>query len=389
MKKIFVAATAAVVAGTVLFIACKKDPENSFLGSKKQQRMMGSTGVSSLQEYENYTPAETIIEERLLLINNGVNNPDATMPNIELKEAVWFLEAYFNIGVCQKQKYSVEYVEKERTYYIEIPYSTSGGEILLDGAALLTQYRNLLARIVTNICPEYAINHGDVYVQSVMANSVVLGIEIMYGPKGTTVVEDYLMWGFNKIISPTFSPVHYPGDTNDTYTYNVNDLFTLTGNEATYCGRYVQEEGMFATSNQACTTFIPTGITDAPCNETWSTTHTLSEGIRINKPYYTNGNIVNGQVTVTVNDIKSWGSNYRDYIYNECPVLFNEWKNKPDNANYLNHEFFLAKCGISKREGWDQVFHSPVGIKSICRWMHECAWMPSLKYEGPLPEMFQ
>ena len=40
MKKIFVAVSAVVVAGTLLFVSCKKDPEISITGSK----IMGDLG---------------------------------------------------------------------------------------------------------------------------------------------------------------------------------------------------------------------------------------------------------------------------------------------------------------------------------------------------------
>jgi hypothetical protein len=65
---------------------------------------------------------------------------------------------------------------------MEIPARTNNGEIMLDGVLLQTQYRSLLQTIVSEICSEYAINFGDVYVQSVTAGSVVLGMEICYGP---------------------------------------------------------------------------------------------------------------------------------------------------------------------------------------------------------------
>jgi len=162
-KKIIVSLSSAVIALVVaggLFYACNKDPENSIRGSK----MMGNLGASSLQEYENYTPSETIIEGKLLLINNCVNNPDAVMPNMELKEAVFFLEAYFQLGVCQWQEYAPESVDARQTYFMEIPISTSNGEIILDGVVLSQQYRSLLTTIVTTIFSEYAVNIGDVFV---------------------------------------------------------------------------------------------------------------------------------------------------------------------------------------------------------------------------------
>jgi len=179
-KFIYGGLTAIMLVAGVTFYACKKDPENSIRGSK----MMGNVAVGSLQEYENYTPNETIIEEKLLLINNCVNDASVAMPNMELKEAVFFLEAYFQLGVCQWQEYAPESVDARQTYFMEIPISTSEGDIMLNGTVLQARYRSLLTSIVTNIFPEYAVNIGDVFVHSLTAENVVLGLEISYGKKG-------------------------------------------------------------------------------------------------------------------------------------------------------------------------------------------------------------
>jgi len=202
MKRVILSLMAVAIAGTVLFVACKKDPENSFLGSKKQQMMMdaiGDEGGRPFPQYENYTPPAAIMEQRLLLINNCVNNPDAEMPNMELKEAVFFLEAYFQLGVCQWQEYAPLSVDSRQTYFMTVPCATNGGrppiilppgdnppngDILLNGEVLRTQYRNVLRTIQNGIFPEYAVNIGDVFVHSVAADNVVLGLEISYGQKG-------------------------------------------------------------------------------------------------------------------------------------------------------------------------------------------------------------
>jgi len=257
MKKIFVAAAAVVVAGTVMFVACNKDPERTIRGSK----MMGNLGAGSLQEYENYTPDEAIIEEKLLLINDCVNNQaENPLSDMELKEAVWFLEAYFNIGVCQKQAYPVEYVDKEKTYLMTVPAEMSNGEIVLYGAGLQQQYRSVLQTIVATICPEYAINFGDMFVQSVTGNSVVLGLEILYGPKKEDFdfmnqAEPAPFCPTQKIVSENV-PVKYPGDPGDEYTYDISNLFEIDPNQ---CGKYVPEVGMERTLNQEYTLLIPTG----------------------------------------------------------------------------------------------------------------------------------
>ena len=83
--------------------------------------------------------------------------------------------------------------------------------------------------------------------------------------------------------------------------------------------------------------------------------------------YYTNANIASGQVTLTVRDFNNWGSKYRNYIYSELPIAFNEWKSRPENANFVNHEFLFAKCAISRRTNEQGVMHYPVGVSKICK----------------------
>jgi len=185
MKKSMLNIVAVAILGVtaVTFHGCKKDPAEI----ANKTRVMGNVSGDELREFENYTPDETIIEDKLLMINNCVNDPVAyPMPNMELKEAVWFLEAYFNLGVCRWQEYSCEYADKKETYSIEIPHANGWEEeedVFLDGQQLQSAYRTLLQNIVADICPEYAINFGDVFVQDVNEDGVTLGLEICYGQK--------------------------------------------------------------------------------------------------------------------------------------------------------------------------------------------------------------
>ena len=385
MKKVLVSgiitATIIAVAG-VIFYACKKDPAEI----ANKTRVMGNVSGDELREFENYTPSETIIEEKLMMINNCVNDPDANpMLDMELKEAVWFLEAYFNIGVCQKQEYPCKYVDKEMTYSIEIPHANGweeGEDVFLDGQQLQSAYRTLLQNIVADVCFEYAINFGDVFVQAVNEDVVTLGLEICYGPRdeiGEDMPNPPPPGSTLKIVSPTFSPVHYPGNQNDTYTYNISDLAVVSDKAASTCVEYVQEKGMSLTLNQERTWLIPTGTQDAPCNTAFSNTEPYATG-----QLYCVKDVVNGQVTLTVADLNHWGSIYRKYIYDDLPVSFDHWKNLPDNANFLHHEFLWAKCAISNRQEHkdEQAINNPVGIMQICRFIHPEVWMLGCKFVG-------
>ena len=189
----FVTAIAAVaVAGSVVVCSCKKDPAEITNGVNSKG---SGAAPPTYAWYEQYAPDEGLIEENLLIINDCVNDPgENPLPDMELNEAVWFLEAYFNIGVCQKQEYPVEYVSSKETYSIQVPVSSqwSGNfqEIILDGIVLQNKYNALLTDIVNEVCSEFAINFGDVYVVQIGTNPsggggyvVTLGLEILYGPK--------------------------------------------------------------------------------------------------------------------------------------------------------------------------------------------------------------
>jgi len=200
MKKIFLVAVATGIIG--LFNACKKDPANAFKGDSKERMMMSTSviadGERAYPEYEDYSPLPVIIEERLLLINNCVNKPtEYTMPNMEIQEAVWFLETYFNVGVCAKQEFMLTQYNLRRTYAIVVPFDAACTGNVLKGEILQEAYRNLLHTIVMEICSDNIINFGDVYVQSVSTDNVVLGVEICYGCK-TQTSNDPWTWEWNR-----------------------------------------------------------------------------------------------------------------------------------------------------------------------------------------------
>ena len=164
-----------------IFTACKKDTTDT-IGIKMHKSME----EADLQEFEYYKPAESTVNEQLLTFTKYVNNPtENPMPNMELKEAVWFAETFFNVGVCEKQRFIAEQTDAKKTYTIAIPFEeTDDGWILLKGEILQECYINLLRNVVMEICPEFSLNFGDVFVQSINAdNTITLGLTVLYGAK--------------------------------------------------------------------------------------------------------------------------------------------------------------------------------------------------------------
>ena len=202
MKRIYKGAIALTIAGVVagsMFYACTKD------GNEKNRKDALPTGTTALSEYENYVPETATVYEKLVQIMKCVNNPNGNhMPNMELKEAVWFLEAFFNIGVCSHQQYAMDSVIGRQEYVISVPVASWNNEqIMLDGNVLQTRYINLVDDIISGLCSEYTINFVDMYVVSTNpdANEVVLGITALYGRKS------HKSFAVEKIASPS----HYPG----------------------------------------------------------------------------------------------------------------------------------------------------------------------------------
>ena len=207
-KRLFLGACAAVfmaVAVVSIFYGCKKDPVN---GDVVNIKARGDVALEDLREYEHYTPDEIMVNEKLLLFTNYVNHPEEfPMPNMEIKEAIWFMETFFNMGVCEKQKQFVDYSHSKRNYSITIPFEWNGNGMFLNGQYLQEVYHNLLNTVAQDILPEYALNFGDVYVQEVNAGTVIIGIDVMYGSKKEKSFDEE---GRIKIVSSNYPFVYYP-----------------------------------------------------------------------------------------------------------------------------------------------------------------------------------
>ena len=223
-RRILLAVTATAVMSAGLFVSCKKDSESPLLG---KHNVLGD----DLKALEFYTPDELTMEDKLLSFTNYMNEPEAySMPNMEIKEAIWFAEAFFNIGVCAKQERGVKVANMRKTYSMTIPFTGEWGgneAIRLNGEVLKVRYRNMLNAIITEICGEYALNFGDLYVSDVNvgAKTLTLCLEVLYGPP--TDITELTLPGYLKIIGPNMSPVIYPGDPSlDFFDYNVDDMTT-------------------------------------------------------------------------------------------------------------------------------------------------------------------
>ena len=170
-------ATVALLLISTLFFACKKDTLT--------EKLHKYSTTESLYEIELYTPAKETAGEKLVAFANYVNHPaDYHMPNMELKEAVWFMETFFNIGICDKQIRIADQYEYKTQHRITVAFTTNDdGEILLNGEMLQTRYNQLLATIVRGVNEAKALNLGDVYVSSIneSARTVVLELDVLWG----------------------------------------------------------------------------------------------------------------------------------------------------------------------------------------------------------------
>ena len=335
MKRILIMAVAIAVSG--LFSACKKDAVKSITGSKENQLMFASHGGTEHAErlflgYENYTmPAESVLSEKLSLIDRCMSNPDENiLPDMELKEAVWFLETYFNAGVCQKQEYSVEVDKYQETFLITVPLvAGTGTNMFLSGKDLKWEYRNMVKTIVHNVFPEYAVNIGDVYVHALNGASVTLGLEIFYGHKVQKDGDGEPCPVFLRKIATdlNINPVVYP-----TWRFfPQNDFPYQYGTVRKLLGQTIDDIGMNVVLNQTIISLVPGGIIHPPEEVAWRdpiiNTHgngsysihpTLDTWLTFDRNFYddrTNGS----------NFDKSYGEIYRDDIWNyllpSCPPM--------------------------------------------------------------------
>ena len=248
MKKlsVFLVVALAAVMCSGIFYACKKDPAD--LSSSTLIKERKSLEGAEFGVYEIYTPEnEDVFFNKLMEITRYINNADLIMPNMELKEAIFHLEAVFNIGVCAKQRNAPELVTKEKTYLMSaVPFEESPDGIILNGGNLLTKYRTMLRRITSELCSEYAINFGDLYVHNInfSRKTIDFGFTILYGHKG------FDEWHSKKIVENAYE--YFNDVPFNSYPYVVADLSDV--------GNHVKDTSMSIFLNRRKTYEIPLGL---------------------------------------------------------------------------------------------------------------------------------
>ena len=368
-KLVFPAVIAMMVMGVSVFYACKKDLDSGRSVNSQSLKGLVTENVRMFPQYENYTPLESILEERLLMINNCVNNETLEMSDMELKEAVFFLEAYFNLGVCQWQKRSPKNMNMQETYSFTVPLieGGTGAALILKGEVLKNAYVDMLQYIVTSIFPEYAVNYGDVFVQNInLANgSVTLAMDVCYGDPMNEGEEDEVeeleaiqtsyypcLGTFRRsIVSDINDPggnyvmLIYPGTfPNNPYKYAV---YNFENSET-------KDVGMTLVINQKKTEMVPMGINVVNKQEEMIGNSCYSESVYRTTIIQFDLDFYNICGSGTGANAKTYGSAYRDHIWNNmCPTgktpleAVCNFKHRTDDATTqkgaVHHKLYLER----------------------------------------------
>ncbi len=142
--------------GTAIFIGCEK--ENKNLDFTKNS-IKNHKSIEETNSFELYTPSNDSIVYLLTSMTNYMNNADENpMPNMELSKAIWIMESFFNIGVCDKQNLFCDEATNSQIYTLELDFiCDENSNIMIIGNDLQTQFHTLLNTIINDICPEYAM----------------------------------------------------------------------------------------------------------------------------------------------------------------------------------------------------------------------------------------
>ena len=354
-----------VAAGT--FQNCKKDP----IESAKDAKIKGANAAGvDLRECEKYTPNLGTLDDKLLLFTNYVNLPGAfPMPNIEVKEAVWFMETFFNLGICEKQREFVEHTHSKKSYQFVTSWEyDNSGDIVLHGENLQTHYRTLLATIVEEILPEYALNFGDVYVKSIddVGKVITFGMDVHYGQKSG---DEFDIIGRKKIIQPNFPIVFYPfanppdkiyissinqdGTTRDPYMEALlnNEIILHTVTSVVKYDKWKYSNYWPNIDDRCDGSGAAQGSCDCPLEE-----------IHLHGMYYSCP-MWDKFILLTKSEYIYYVKKYRDYIYaNLCNNLANE---------YPGYSPYLAGCKFKKNVktstmDYGHITFQDFGLEYIC-----------------------
>jgi hypothetical protein len=214
-------AVVAVAASILTFYGCKKDTDNLDPNGKMHKYVLSER--EELKALEFYTPDEETLSDKLLSFTNYMNSPEAyPMPNMEIKEAIWFMETFFNFGIVYKQQHGVKKGNLvDETDFINVPFETDAdGMIFLNGEVLQSLYRELLTAVKSRFSPKYAINFCDVYVEAIDYSCKKATIAVRKKTGDAAPVE-YQSTGMLKIVRMNFPSVVYPHSSNpaDKFSY--------------------------------------------------------------------------------------------------------------------------------------------------------------------------
>ena len=341
----------------LIFHSCKKDEVTNEVKNHKV-----IDGEEDLRSFEYYTPNKETIREKLLSFTNYVNNPEEYQSaEIELKEAIWLMETFFNIGVCEKQKQFVDYSHSRKSYSFSLHFEGTSYEKIIFKEGYIHKYNDVLIRIIKDICPEYALNFGDVYVKSIDfgTRTIEIGIDILYGNKAAGT---YKAIGRKKIIQknqtviyPQWAPKIDPncffngGVQWHSDNYNIDDDIWVTKLPRLSFSKYTRDQFMECILNPNRTHDL---ITNVIHYKKFAETDRFAV-------YDTMVMTATKRYPFLESDYVPYGAKYRDYIYDKlCDSI----------PQYYSP--FLAGCfclldHIVSMDCYDIVWHSS-GLEYIC-----------------------
>jgi hypothetical protein len=373
--------------GSGIFYACKK--EDTLKTDVKVQKSMED---DDLRAYEYYTPEESQMHGKLLSFAKCVNDKaEYITPNIELKEAIWLMEAFFNIGVCEKQKRFVKQSDSKRNYQIVVPFKGEGNNIQINGKDMGLLYSKLLQNIVEEICPEFALDFGDVYVSKIdyASRTLTLDIDVLYGTKGEYA---FGQSGREIMIGPNNRPFLYlkPEVINlsDFYprfpSYNNPDDLWIRDTIA--ASRYHRDPYMEQILNNIYSYYTPINIIHAKLmmKIRWSDLSFYQNEIVQCRGSYSNPVIQTPSLNTS--EYEKYGEKYRDYIYNEVyPIVLSAY---PSYSPFKACCFFLSEQLVSMNPP-HYVWHT-FGIEYLCQFSKELPTTiaPMIRFENPCFTVF-
>ena len=148
MKKLCIIATLFVVAiGVVMFFSCEKEKENF---NTTKNSIKNQKSIEETTSFELYTPSNDSITLLLTNMTNYMNNAEENpMPNMELSKAIWIMESFFNIGICDKQNLFCDEATNSEKYELSLNFIyDKNSNIMIIGNDLQTKFHKLLNTII-------------------------------------------------------------------------------------------------------------------------------------------------------------------------------------------------------------------------------------------------